>query len=98
MPSYSNFTFLLPPSNCSKISAFSKTLGLSPFSNKPSPKITLVPGFNFLPGFTITSHISPSIRCNNKNSTCAPVSSFTPYKRAGITFVLFLTKQSPGSK
>ena len=35
---------------------------------------------------------------NSTNSTLAPVSCFVPYRRAGITFVLFLTKQSPGSK
>ena len=33
----------------------------------------------------------------SKNSTLAPV-SFLPYNLAGKTFVLFITKQSPGSK
>ena len=65
--------------------------------SSPSPNITFVPMCNLFPGLTIVSHMSPSILFNNKNSIFAPV-SFFPYIRAGITFVLFLTKQSPGSK
>ena len=82
-----NFTFLVPSSSISKISA----------SKSPSPNITFVPGFNLFPGLTMLSHISPSSCFNNTNSTFAPV-SFFPYNLAGITFVLFLTIQSPGSR
>ena len=66
-------------------------------SKIPSPNSTFVPGLSLFPGLTIDSQISPSICFNNTNSTFAPV-SFLPYNLAGITFVLFLTKQSPGSK
>ena len=65
--------------------------------NNPSPKLTFAPTCNLFPGLTIHSQMSPSILFNNRNSTCAPV-SFFPYKRAGKTFVLFLTRQSPGCK
>ena len=36
--------------------------------------------------------------CNNKTSTLAPVCSFIPKRRAGITFELFLTNTSPSRK
>ena len=65
--------------------------------NIPSPNSTSVPGFNLCPGLTIDSHISPSIWFNKRNSILAPV-AFFPYNLAGITLVLFLTKQSPGSR
>ena len=87
IPLYINFTFLVPSCNMSNISAF----------KSPSPNITFVPIWSLFPGLTIASHISPSKFFSNINSTFAPV-SFFPYKRAGITLVLFLTKQSPGSR
>ena len=37
------------------------------------------------------------LESNSRNSMLAPV-SFFPYNLAGITLVLFLTRQSPGSK
>ena len=87
IPSYVNLTFLVPSCNVSKISA----------CNIPFPNITFAPLCNLLPGLTIASQISPSKFFNNTNSTLAPV-SFFPYSLAGITFVLFLTRQSPGLK
>ena len=90
IPSYSKWTSLSPFSITSRISA----------CNKPSPKSTFTPSLNFLPGLTITSQLSFSNCFNSKNSTSFSevLPTIFPYSLAGITFVLFLTRQSPGSK
>ena len=66
IPSYSNFTFLVPSCNVSNISAL----------NNPSPNITFAPECNLFPGLTIASQMSPSRFFSRTNSTFAPVSFF----------------------
>ena len=62
-------------------------------TNLPSPNMTLVPTLTRLPGLTKASQTA-SFCSNNKSSITALVSSFTPIRRAGITFVLLTTKTS----
>jgi len=49
-------------------------------------------------GFTRVSQTSFSMRLRSRSSIVAPVSTLVPYNLAGITFVLFRTRQSPGFK
>ena len=66
--------------------------------NRPPPKTSLVPGLAFLPGFTKVSQTLSSPRLSSSTSTLPPVSSRSPINLAGITFVSFNTRQSPGFK
>lgn len=60
-------------------------------------KDDLCTGAQLFAGFTrVFPQTSFSIRFNSRISTATPVSSFAPSRRAGITFVLFKTRQSPG--
>ena len=67
-------------------------------TNFPSPKEILAPGRAFFPGFTRVSHTLSCFLLRSKTSTLPPVSSLAPISLAGITFVLFNTRQSPGFK
>ena len=55
-------------------------------------------GLAFFPGFTNVSQISFSRRFKSSSSIFASVPSFTPNSLAGITFVLLMTRQSPGCR
>ena len=63
---------------------------------RPSPKDTLAPTRKRLAGLASTSHWSPCVFFKSNNSTWPCVSGFSPYKRAGKTRVLFITRASPG--
>ena len=67
-------------------------------TNFPSPKEILAPGRAFFPGFTSVSHTLSCFLLRSRTSTFPPVSSLAPISLAGITFVLFNTRQSPGFK
>ena len=69
---------------------------ISPLSFPP-PNTILAPTLHFLPGFTSTSHVSclSSSLLRRSTSMAAPVSSFSPIRRAGITLVSLITRQSP---
>ena len=75
-----------------------KRRNLSNSKKSTIPKENLVPTFALFPGFTKACQVSSSVLFNNKNSILPPVSSFSPINLAGITLVLFNTKQSPGFK
>ena len=89
VPEYdSNLTRRLPSSIISTTSAF----------KIPPPKTILEPIRAFLPGFTRVSQILFSFLFKSSNSTLPPVFSLSPISLAGMTFVLFITRQSPGFK
>ena len=64
----------------------------------PLPNDKVLPTLIRFAGFNNTSQSLSSILVSINISTFAPVSSFKPNKRAGITRVSFNTNVSPGSK
>ena len=85
IPSYSNWISRFPSSTTSITFPF----------KSPSPKETSAPTFIFLPGFTRVSQTLSDFLFKRRTSIPASVPILCPMRRAGITFVSLITRQSP---
>ena len=85
IPSYSNWIRRFPSSTTSMTLPF----------KRPSPKETSAPTFIFFPGFTSVSQTLSDFLFKSRTSIPASVPILCPMRRAGITFVSLMTRQSP---